>query len=88
MTHAEHCELDALAKDVSVGTNGRFPVESYPFLAEVARTCAALAWRDDVLCRMCPRYMDRHTCSCPHFQARKRLMSFSVWPELRKDVVK
>jgi hypothetical protein len=56
-------------------------VDAYPFLAEVARTCAALAWRADVDCRMCPRPMSKHTCSCPHAQARKRLMRFGVWPE-------
>jgi hypothetical protein len=81
MTAADYTELDALAKDVSTGTNGRFPVEAYPFLAEVARTCAALAWQADVQCRMCPRPMSKHTCSCPHAQARKRLMRFGVWPE-------
>jgi hypothetical protein len=81
MTAADYAELDALAKDISVGTNGRFPVEAYPFLAEVARTCAALAWRADVACRMCPRYCHRHSCGCPHFQARRRLIGYGVWPE-------
>jgi hypothetical protein len=81
MTPSEHAELDALAKDVSAGTAGRFPAALYPLLVPAATELHGHAWRKDVRCNLCPRYGARHTCSCPHFQARRRLMAYGVWPE-------
>jgi len=81
MTRDEQRELDALAKTVSKGTTGRFTEDDATWLADVARRFATDAWRRDVLCTMCPRWMYKHTCSCPHFQARRRLMEFGYWPE-------
>jgi hypothetical protein len=81
MTPAEHAELDALAKDVSTGTAGRFPAALYPLLVPAATELWSQAWRRAVTCRMCPRRMHNHTCSCPHAQARKRLTRYGVWPE-------
>jgi len=37
----DHIALDALAKDVSNGTAGRFPPDAYPYLAVVARDVLA-----------------------------------------------
>ena len=81
MTRPEQVALDALAKAVTTGTDGRFPCWTDPFLVETAQTLAAQAWQATETCFLCPRRMDRHTCSCPHAQAKKRLRRFGVWPE-------
>jgi hypothetical protein len=84
-------ELLEIAKDVSAGTDGRFPPESHPYLREVAVTLHQDGWRHEDICVCCPRRCDNHVCSCPHALARKRLRKFGVWPEddlVGKDVVK
>jgi hypothetical protein len=81
VTPAEHADLDALAKAISVDTAGRFPVATYPLLVPAATELWAQAWQRGVPCNLCPRRGTHHTCGCPHFQARRRLMRYGVWPE-------
>ena len=80
MTTDERHALDALAKDISVGTSGLYPPAVYPLLRGAAETLAALAWQEGETCQMCPRPMRKHVCSCPHALAKKRLQQFGVWP--------
>ena len=76
-----HRELDALAKDISRGTTGRYTEADTAYLTEAALRLATHAWRKDVACHLCPRWMHRHGCSCPIYQARRRLHELGVWPE-------
>jgi len=81
VTQAEQYELDRLVRDISKGTNGRYTPDDYPWLADVARRCAADMWRRETICHLCPRNGEKHVCSCPHRLARKRLTAYGVWPD-------
>ena len=81
LTRGDQFVLLDIAKSVSLGTAGQFTPDTYPYLAEVAKTLRELAWQRAEVCVACPRAMDNHVCGCPHAQAKKRLTAYGVWPD-------